>query len=72
VPLPSASCESTSESVGIVTENPSMGTKITRGRRMYPLDAMPYLIVYREEQDGVRILVVRHQHRKPNFGDRRT
>ena len=58
--------------VGIVVENPGMGTKTSRGRRTYPFKAVPYLIIYRAEEQGVRILVVRHQHRKPSLGGRRT
>ena len=57
--------------VGIVVENPGAGTKISRGRRMYPFKAVPYLIVYRTDEGGVRILIVRHQHRKPSLGGRR-
>lgn len=58
--------------VSLVAENPGLGTKVTRGRRMYPFKAVPYLILYREDGSGVRILVVRHQHRRPNLGGRRT
>lgn len=58
--------------VAIVVENPGMGTKTSRGRRTYPFKSVPYLLVYREDESGVRILVVRHQHRKPSSGGRRT
>ena len=58
--------------VGIVVENPGMGTKTSRGRRMYPFEAVPYLIIYRADENGVRILVVRHQHRKPSIGGLRS
>ena len=58
--------------VGIVVQNPGMGTTISRGRRMYPFKAVPYLIIYRADENGVRILVVRHQHRKPGIGGRRS
>jgi plasmid stabilization system protein ParE len=57
--------------VGIIVENPGMGTPASRGRRRYPLKVVPYLIVYREAEEGVRILVVRHQHRNPRLGERR-
>ncbi len=29
----------------LVVQNPALGTKTTRGRRMYPFKAMPYLLV---------------------------
>ena len=56
---------------GLIVENPDMGTKTSRGRRWYPLKAVPYLIVYRAQDEGVVILVIRHQHRDPRLGARR-
>jgi toxin ParE1/3/4 len=58
--------------VAIVVENPGMGTKTSRGRRTYPFKLVPYLLVYRADEAGVRILLIRHQHRRPNLGGRRT
>jgi plasmid stabilization system protein ParE len=55
----------------LVVKNPELGTKATRGRRTYPFKEMPYLLVYRIEETGVVILVVRHQHRNPRLGARR-
>ena len=56
---------------GFVVTNPELGTKVTRGRRTYPFKAMPYLLVYRIEETGIVILVIRHQHRSPRLGARR-
>ena len=55
----------------VVLKDPEIGTKLSRGRRMYPLKAVPYLIVYRVEENGLVILIVRHQHRSPRLGSRR-
>ena len=56
----------------LLTENPGFGTPSSRGRRSYPLKVFPYSVVYRALEDHVRILIVRHQHRKPNYaGSRR-
>lgn len=56
----------------LVVANPELGTKVSRGRRSYPFKAVPYLLIYRaEEEAGVTILVIRHQHRKPTLGSRR-
>jgi plasmid stabilization system protein ParE len=55
----------------LVMENPNLGTKLTRGRRMYPFKAVPYLLVYRVYDDWILILIVRHQHRNPRLGSRR-
>jgi plasmid stabilization system protein ParE len=55
----------------LIVGNPELGTKTTRGRRTYPFKAMPYLLVYRAEDTGLVILIVRHQHRNPRLGSRR-
>ena len=55
----------------MVVRNPEIGTKTTRGRRTYPFKAMPYLVVYRAEVNGIVVLIIRHQHRNPRLGSRR-
>jgi plasmid stabilization system protein ParE len=53
---------------GLLAEHPGVGTATGRGRRTYPLQVFPYSVVYRSLAVSVRILVVRHQHRKPSHG----
>jgi plasmid stabilization system protein ParE len=56
----------------LLVEHPSLGTPTTRGRRTFPLKVFPYLVVYRNLETSIRILIVRHQHRKPGHtGSRR-
>jgi toxin ParE1/3/4 len=55
----------------LLTEYPDLGTPTTRGRRVFPLRVFPYSIVYRELENEIRIVVVRHQHRKPGYGGAR-
>jgi len=56
----------------LLVQHPGFGTPTTRGRRSYPLKVFPYSVVYRLFDDDIRILIVRHQHRKPNYaGSRR-
>lgn len=51
--------------------NPGFGTPITKSRRIFPLKGFPYSIVYRFQGESIRFLIVRHQHRKPNFASGR-
>ncbi len=51
----------------LLVEHPGLGTPTTRGRRSFPLRAFPYSVVYRSLEGSVRILIVRHQHRKPGY-----
>lgn len=56
----------------LLVEHPSLGTPITKGRRTFPLKVFPYSVIYRNLENSIRILIVRHQHRKPGYaGGRR-
>ena len=56
----------------LLVEHPGLGTPTTRGRRTFPLKVFPYSVVYRNLESSIRILIVRHQHRKPGYaGGRR-
>ena len=51
----------------LLLEHPSLGTPTTKGRRTFPLKVFPYSVVYRDLESSIRILIVRHQHRKPGY-----
>lgn len=55
----------------LLERHPALGTPTAEGRKVYPLTEFPYSIIYRLEDFGLRILVVRHQSRGPEFGDGR-
>jgi plasmid stabilization system protein ParE len=55
----------------LLVEYPDLGTPTTKGRRTFPLKVFPYSVVYRYLESGVRILIVRHQHRKPGYAGAR-
>ena len=56
----------------LLVEHPGLGTPTTTGRRTFPLKVFPYSVVYRNLESSIRILIVRHQHRKPGYaGGRR-
>ncbi len=52
----------------LLEKYPGFGTSNAQGRRIYPFVGFPYSIIYREVQADIRILVVRHQHRDPEYG----
>jgi len=54
--------------VKLVVANPGLGTPRARGRRGFPTPGFPYTVVYREVPDGIIVLVVKHDRRRPNFG----
>jgi plasmid stabilization system protein ParE len=56
----------------LLEENPRLGTPGDHGRRSFPLAVFPYTIIYRPTESGIRVLVVRHQRRDPDFGAQRS
>lgn len=56
----------------LLVEQPDIGTPTTRGRRSFPMRVFPYSVVYRKVEAGIRIVVVRHQHRRPGYGGSRS
>lgn len=55
----------------LLEQHPGLGTPTTDGRKAHPLADFPYSLIYRHEGSEIRILVVRHQSRDPEFGDGR-
>lgn len=53
--------------VELLVANPGFGTPAGGPRRSYPLRRFPYSLIYRPTVDGIRILVVGHQHRRPGY-----
>jgi len=57
---------------GLLLDNPGLGSLRSRGRRSYPLRLFPFAVIYRQIDDGVVILIVRHHRRHPGHGERRS
>ena len=56
----------------LLVKHPDLGKPTASGRRYFPLKVFPYSVVYRKLESSIRILIVRHQHRKPGYaGGRR-
>ena len=55
----------------LLIEHPDIGTPTSKGRRVFPLRVFPYSVVYRSLEASIRVIVVRHQHRKPGYGGTR-
>lgn len=55
----------------LLVMHPDFGTPITKGRRVFPLRVFPYSVVYRSLEARIRIIVVRHQRKKPGYGGAR-
>jgi plasmid stabilization system protein ParE len=54
------------------SENPRFFPPVTDHLRRANLPDFPYHILFREKPWGIRVLVLRHDRRHPNFGMRRS
>jgi plasmid stabilization system protein ParE len=59
------------EGIASISGNPGGHHFDASGYRRYNFDKFPYHILFEERLDWVRIIVVRHDHRNPNYGLRR-
>ena len=51
----------------LIAANPGLGTRTSRERRLFPLHRFPYSLVYRAEDEGIRIGAVAHHSRRPGY-----
>lgn len=55
----------------LLVEFPELGSPRNGGRRGLPMSIFPYTVIYRANGDGILILVVRHNSRRPGYGSSR-
>ncbi|KQV46820.1 hypothetical protein ASC95_25160 [Pelomonas sp. Root1217] len=55
----------------LLLEHPDIGSPRSNGQRGFAMSVFPYTVVYRVIADEVRILVVKHDSKRPGFGGRR-
>ena len=55
----------------LLAREPGLGTPAGNERASFPLRGFPYTVIYKPTGTGIRVLVVRHQHRDPEHGEAR-
>ena len=55
----------------LLAREPGLGTPAGDQRASFPLHGFPYTLIYKPTGPGIRVLVVRHQHRDPEHGEAR-
>ena len=55
----------------LLAENPGIGAPRSSGKRGFAMSLFPYTVIYRPLPDGIRILVVKHDRRRPGHGGSR-
>jgi plasmid stabilization system protein ParE len=54
-----------------LVEHPEIGSPRSRGRRSFSMNVFPYTVIYRLRADEVRVLVVKHDRKRPGHGGTR-
>ena len=56
----------------LLIEHPGIGSPRSKGRRSLAMSVFPYTVIYRAGADEVRVLVVKHDRKRPDYGGART
>lgn len=52
----------------LLIARPEIGAIRTRGKRGIAMNMFPYTVIYRIVGDDIRVLVVKHDRRRPGYG----
>ena len=64
--------EELDDAIRLIRENPQRWPEYIRGTRRFRLDHFPFLVVYRQLPDRVRVMAVAHAHRRTGYWRKRT
>ncbi len=56
----------------LLIEHPAIGSPRPGGRRGFSMSVFPYTVIYRVGADEIRVLVVKHDRKRPRYGSTRT
>jgi plasmid stabilization system protein ParE len=56
----------------LLSEHPSIGSPRPGGRRGFSMSVFPYTVIYRASADKIKVLVVKHDSKRPGYGGTRT
>ncbi len=56
----------------LLIEHPGIGSPRTKGRRGFSMSVFPYTVINRAGADEIKVLVVKHDRKRPGYGGART
>jgi len=56
----------------LLLEHPEIGSPRSNGRRGFSMSVFPFTVIYRASADEIKILVVKHDSKRPGFGGTRS
>ena len=55
----------------LLIENPGIGSPRAKGKRGFSMSVFPYTVIYRAGADEIKVLVVKHDRKRPGYGGER-
>lgn len=55
----------------LLLEHPDIGSPRQDGRRGFAMSVFPYTVIYRANTEDIKILVVKHDRKRPGYGTKR-
>ena len=52
----------------LLIDHPGIGSPRSNGRRGFSMRVFPYTVIYRAGADEIKILVVKHDSKRPGYG----
>jgi toxin ParE1/3/4 len=56
----------------LIAEHPDIGAPRTAGLRSFAMNVFPYSVIYRVGIEGIKVLVVKHDRKRPGHGSARS
>ena len=56
----------------LIVQNPGIGSPRSKGRRGFAMSVFPYSMIYRAGAEEITILVVKHDSKRPGYGESRS
>ena len=56
----------------LLVEHPEIGSPRSKGRRGLSMRVFPYTVIYRVTANEIKVLVVKHDSKRPGFGGKRS
>ena len=58
--------------LNLLIEQPGIGSPRAKGKRGFSMSVFPYTVIYRAGAEEIKVLVVKHDRKRPGYGRART
>ena len=58
--------------LNLLIEQPGIGSPRAKGKRGFSMSVFPYTVIYRAGAEEIKVLVVKHDRKRPGHGGART